>query len=149
MTGITDTHRRAAIRGREAVAQWRIKSGVWAGRVFGLLYAVLALVPLVASGGRLWGIALFLLVIAAGILYAAERARAGSRVAACVLLVLFVLAKLVDGRPLWAGALWSLIFLGAFANGVWGTFALAATRRDALLVPPAPSRHPPGEQVAS
>jgi hypothetical protein len=147
MTEITDTHRRAALRGRESVARWRIESGVWAGRLLALLYAVLALVPMVASGGRLWGTTILFLLIAAGIFYAAERTRAGSRVAACALVAMFVLAKLVDARPLWAGALWSLIILGALANGVWGTFALAATRRDAHLVPPAPARRAHGEQV--
>jgi hypothetical protein len=147
MTEITDTHRRAALRGRESVARWRIESGVWAGRLFALLYTVLAIIPMVASGGRSWGPTIFFLLIAAGIFYASERTRAGSRVAACVLFALFVLAKLVDDRPLWAGALWSLIILGALANGVWGTFALAATRRDALLVPPTPPRGGQGERI--
>ena len=149
MTEITDTHRRAALRGRESVARWRIESGVWAGRLFALLYAVLALIAMVTSGGRLWGVTIFFLLIAAGIYYAAERTRVGSRVAACALVALFVVAKLVDDRPLWAGALWSLIILGALANGVWGTFALAAARRDALLVPPAPPRRGEGERIHS
>ncbi|MFL5606009.1 MAG: hypothetical protein ACJ8AD_06150 [Gemmatimonadaceae bacterium] len=144
MTEITDTHRRAALRGRESVARWRIESGVWAGRLVGLFYVVTSLLPVLTSRGQLWGVTLFFLLIAGGILYAAERTRAGSRVAACSLLAFFVVAKLTDGRPLWAGALWTVIIVAALGNGVWGTFALAAARRDALLVPPAPPR---GERI--
>ena len=96
---------------------------------------------LVTTGVALWTVAITYLVIAAGILWATERTRSGSRLAACVLLGLFVLAKLVDVQPLRAGALWSVIIIIALANGIWGTFALARTRREALLVPPAPPKH--------
>ena len=149
MTGeITDTHRRAALRGREAVAHWRIKSAVWAGRLYTILFVVLSIVPLLRRGSPDWGSAIILLLFAGGLLYASERLRAGSRAAAIVLLVLFVLTKLVDwlvgGAPLYAGALWTIIILGALGNGVWGTFALAKVRREAELVPPAPAR---GERV--
>jgi hypothetical protein len=66
----------------------------------------------------------------------------GSRLAAALVLGLFVLAKLADwllaGVPWYSGLLWTLIILGALANGLWGTFALAAVTRDAANVPPAP-----------
>ena len=144
MTEITDTHRRAKLRGRESVAKWRIESGVWAGRLFAVLYGVLTIFPLLRRDGPDWASAAVLVVIAAGLLIATERMRHGSRAAACVLLSLFLAAKLgawaLGGEPLWRGALWSVIILGALANGVWGTFALAAVRRDAALVPPAPPR---------
>ena len=144
MTEPTDTHRRAALRGREAVARWRIKSGVWAGRLFALLFAVVSIVPLLRSGAPDWGSAIVLALVAVGVIVAAERMRHGSRLAACVLLALFIVAKLADwllaGVPWYSGALWTLIILGALVNGVWGTFALAGVTRDAASVPPAPSR---------
>jgi hypothetical protein len=144
MTETTDTHRRAALRGREAVARWRIQSGVWAGRLFALLFAVLSILPLLRQQGPDWGSAIVLALLAAGIVLAAERMRRSSRLAACLLLVLFVNAKLSDwllaGVPWWHGALLTVIIAGALTNGVWGTFALVAVQRDAAQVPPAPPR---------
>ena len=144
MTIVTDTQRRAALRGREAVAKGRITSGVWAGRLFAVLFAVLAIAPLLQRGQPNWVGALVLAVIAGAILFATERMRRGGRVAACILLALFVGAKLLSwlagGAPLWSGALWTVLIFCALANGVWGTFALAAVRRDAEHVPPAPPR---------
>ena len=144
MTDITDTHRRAALRGREAVAKGRITSGVWAGRLFAVLFAVLAIAPLLQRGQPNWAGALVLAVIAGAILFATERMRRGNRAAACTLLGLFVGAKLLSwlagGAPLWSGALWTVLIFCALANGVWGTFALTAVKRDAEHVPPAPPR---------
>ena len=143
-TEITDTHRRAAIRGREAVAQSRITGAVWAGRLYTILFVVLSVAPLLRRGSPDWMSAIILLLFAAGFLYATERMRRGSRVAATALLAFFVLTKLADwllgGAPIYAGALWTVIILGALVNGVWGTFALAKVRKDAASVPPAPPR---------
>lgn len=144
MSETTDTRKRAALRGREAVARWRIRSGVWAGRIFAVLFAVVSIVPLLRSGGPDWASTIVLALLAGGIVFATERMRRGSRIAACLLLLLFVAAKLSDwllgGVPLWHGALWSVIIAAALANGVWGTFILAAVQREAALVPPAPPR---------
>ena len=144
---VTDTRRRASLRGREAVARGRITSGVWAGRLYTIILAVLSIVPLLRRGDPDWLSAASLSLMAAGILFATERMRRGGRVAACVLLGLFVTAKLsswlVGGTPLWQGALWTVVIFGALANGVWGTFALAAVQRDAEHVPPAPQRTAP------
>jgi hypothetical protein len=143
-TEITDTHRRAALRGRESVAKWRIESGVWAGRLYAVFYGVVAIVPLLSGERRNWIAAAAIMLLAVAVFFTTEEMRRGSRVAACVLLGMFVSAKLsswlVQGQPLWSGALWTILFLGALGSGVWGTFALAAVRRDALLVPPAPPR---------
>ena len=146
MAEITDTHRRAALRGRESVAQWRIQSAVWAGRLYAILFTVLTIVPLLRRGGPDWASAAVLIVIAGAVLFSTERMRRGDRAAACVLLGLFVLAKLagwlLNGEPLWNGLVWTVIIFGALANGVWGTFELAAVRRAAVDVPPAPPREP-------
>jgi hypothetical protein len=144
MTPPSDTHRRAAIRGRESVAQWRIKSGVWAARLFAVLFAIMSVLPLLQRAAPNWVGAFILALIAVWILVASELLRRGSRIAAILLLVAFVTAKLatwlVVGDPIYSGALWSLIIVGALANGVWGAFELAAVRHEAALIPPAPPK---------
>lgn len=144
MTEITDTHRRASLRGRESVARWRIESGVWSGRLFSVLYVVLSILPLLRREGPDWIGAIAMAAVTAGLLFATQRMKHGSRVAGCVLLTLFILAKLgswlVGGQPLWHGLFWTIVIAGGLANGVWGTFALAAVHRDAANVPPAPAR---------
>src|SRR5689334_24933330 len=81
-TELSDTRRRAELRGREAEAQWRIKSAVWAGRLYAVIFVVLSLVPLLNRGGPSWASTIVFLIIAAGLLFATEQMRKGSRVAA-------------------------------------------------------------------
>jgi hypothetical protein len=144
MSSISDTRKRAELRGREAVAQWRIRAAVWAGRVFAVIVVVTAIVSLVQGGVANWPGVVVLLLFAAGIAFAAERMKKGSQVAAVLLLCLFIVAKLgawwLGGERWYAGALWAVIIIGALINGIWGTFALAQIRREAQLVPPAPPR---------
>ena len=148
MTELTDTHCRAALRGRESVARWRIESGVWSGRLYGAFYGVLAILPLLsgAKGAQSWGPALYFVVLAASILVATEQMKRGSRLAALVLFALFAAAKVsawrMQGQSLWSGLVWTVLIAGGLANGLWGTFALASVERDALTVPPAPPREP-------
>jgi hypothetical protein len=145
-TEITDTHRRAALRGRESVARWRIESGVWSGRLYGVFFGVLAILPLLSGGSeqQRWGDALYFIVLSASILVATEQMKRGSRLAACVLFTLFAAAKisawLMQGQPLSSGLVWTVLIAGGLANGIWGTFALASVNHDALSVPPAPPR---------
>jgi membrane-bound ClpP family serine protease len=133
MTDATAARRRAELRGREAVARWRITSGVWAGRIYAAFFVALALIALERSG-RDWPSAIILLVTAGAVLLAAERMRQGSRAAALALLGLFVGAKVtawfISGQPIWTGALWSLILGGAMVNGIWGAFVLARVRAE-------------------
>jgi hypothetical protein len=144
MTAPTDTHRRAAIRGREAVAQWRIKSGVWAARLFAVLFAVISVLPLLRRDAPDWVGGIIVAVIAVAILVASQMLSRGNRIAAIVLVTAFAGAKLaswlVAKEPIYQGALWTVIIAGALANGVWGAFELAAVRRDAALIPPAAPR---------
>jgi hypothetical protein len=139
-TGKTDTHRRAELRGRESVARWRIESAVWAGRLFAVVFAVATIAPMFKRGGPDWLAIVILGLISAAVLVATQLVHDGSRGAAVALLALFVAAKLgawqLGGDPLSSGLLWSVIFIGAFANGIWGTFSLAAVRSDAALAPP-------------
>jgi hypothetical protein len=144
MPAPSDTHRRAAIRGRQSVALWRINSGVWAARLFAVYFAVMSILPLLQQTAPNWTGAIILALIAIWLLVASELLRRGSRIAAVLLLVAFLAAKLatwlLGGSPIYSGALWSLIIAGALANGVWGAFELAAVRRQAALIPPAPPR---------
>ncbi|HEV7705630.1 MAG TPA: hypothetical protein VGO46_15135 [Gemmatimonadaceae bacterium] len=149
---ITDTHRRAALRGRESVARWRIESGVWSGRLYGVFYGVLALLPLVSGGiaERRWVEATMLVLLAASILVATEQMKRGSRLVACLLFALFAAAQFSEwrtqGRSSLSGVFWAVLIAGGLANGIWGTFALAKVQHDALGVPPAPSREEKARQ---
>src|SRR5215208_1532970 len=135
MNEVSDTHRRAAIRGREALAQSRIRSAVWAGRVFAALFAALSIFPLLRRGSPNWAGVAVLVLLAIAVLGLSEFLRRGSRIAAGLLLAAFVLAKLsswlVAGEPLWHGALFTIIIAGALVNGVWGSVEMVAIRRDA------------------
>jgi hypothetical protein len=143
---LSDTRRRAALRGREAEGQWRIKSAVWAGRLYTIVFVVLSIVPLLSRGGPDWISAIILLLFAGALLYSTEKMRKGSIVAAGAVLTMVVLTKLADwligGAPLYAGALWMVIIIGALVNGVWGTVILARVRREAAIIPPTPPRAP-------
>jgi hypothetical protein len=144
MTAPSDTHRRAANRGREAVALWRIKSGVWAARLFAVIFAALSIFPLLQKGAPNWVGTFILVLVAIWILVASELLRRGSRVAAVLLLLAYLAAKLttwlVAGEPVYSGLFWNIVIVGALANGVWGAFELKAVQREAALIPPAPPR---------
>jgi hypothetical protein len=139
----SDTHHRAALRGREGVARWRLRGAVWAGRVYTVAFALYSIAPLLHREGPDWGSAAVLLVAALGMAVATIHVGRGSRVAAGALLGWFVLTKLASwllaGQPLWHGAIWTLIVGGALVNGVWGTIELTRVRREAATVPPAPA----------
>ena len=140
----SDTHHRAALRGREGVARWRLRGAVWAGRLYAIAFAVYSIVPLLNRDGPDWVTAAVLLVAALGMVVATVHVGRGSRVAASALLGWFVLTKLADwllaGQPIWHGALWTLIIGGALVNGVWGAVELTRVTREAATVPPAPMR---------
>ena len=72
MTEVTDTHRRAGLRGREAVARRRINSGVRAGRVLGIVWGLASIVPLALREPRSLAVSI---AFVAGILLATERMR--------------------------------------------------------------------------
>jgi hypothetical protein len=144
MTAPTDTHRRAAIRGREAVAQSRIRSAVWSARLFALIVGALSIFPLLQADHRNWLAVAVLLLLALAVLGLSEMLRRGNLLAAGLLLGAFLLAKLsawlLAGEPWWHGIFWTLLIAGALANGLWGSFAMAAIRREAATIPPAPPR---------
>lgn len=144
MIELTDTHRRAALRGRESVARSHIAGAVWAGRVFAILFAALTVLPLIFGRDDAWADAILYSVLCIAVLYVTSRLSTGSKPAAISLLTLYVATKLADWlllqQPLYNGLLWTVILVGAFCNGVWGTFALSAVKRDSALVPHAPPR---------
>ena len=131
---LSDTNRRAKLRGRGAVAQWRISGAVWAGRAFAAVVAIGALTSLFSKNPDALIGGAIILIVAGIVLVATFRVSRGSRPAAVALFILYLLAKLSSwkfgGESLWAGALWSVILIGAFGNGIWGTFELAAIARE-------------------
>ena len=138
----TDTRRRASVRGRQAVARWRISSGVWGARLYAALFAVVSIFPIVYSGEPQWMSAAILLVLALTVLALSEMLRRGSRVAAVLLVAAVVAAKLRSWlyarEPLSHGVVWTIVVLAALMNGAWGAFALAAANREASKIPPRP-----------
>jgi hypothetical protein len=150
VTPPTDTQRRARIRSRESVARWRISSAVWGARVFAVILAVLSILPLLRRDHPDWISTTILVLLALSMFVAGEFLRRGSRTAAILLVIAFVAAKLLSwlgGDPIYAGALWTIIILGALLNGVWGAFELTAVKREAATVPPAPTRASRGPAV--
>jgi hypothetical protein len=87
-----------------------------------------------------WTAAAILFSFALIVLALSEWLRRGSRVAALLLVGAVVAAKLRSWlyahEPITYGSVWTIIVLVALANGVWGTFELAAARRDAARIPP-------------
>lgn len=115
---------------------------MWGTRLYAALFAVVSIFPIVYAGVPQWSSAAILLGIALAVLALSEWLRRGSRVAALLLFAAVLAAKLRSWlyahEPLSYGAVWTIIVLIAVANGVWGTFELAAARRDAARIPPAP-----------
>ena len=90
-----------------------------------------------------WRSAAILAGFALVVLGLSEWLRRGSRVAAVLLLSAVIAAKLRSWlyahEPFFYGSVWTIILLATFANGIWGTFELAAARRErslASLKPP-------------
>ena len=132
---MSETNRRAKLRGRGAVAQWRIAGAVWAGRAFAAVVALSAVFGSLMSKNRDAVLGGAIILLLSGIVFATSwRVSRGSRSAAVGLLTLYLVAKLSSwkfaGESLWAGALWSVLLIGAFCNGIWGTFELAAIVRE-------------------
>jgi len=144
VTEISDTRRRAELRGRESVARWRIKTGLWAGRVLAAMTVLPILLSFTRTGGPSTTTVVSQLIYGAIVLFAAERAGRGGRWAAAFLLGLFLLnlalISAIGAQSLTDGIVLKLAITFCLAQGVWGTFALARVQRDALLVPPAPPR---------
>ena len=125
---VEGTRRRAALRGQEGVARWRIKTGIWCAR----LYAVVAAVPALASilwGGATVTTVVFSLVYAGVVTVLSVRIARGSRRSAIALLVMFVLDKVMafasyGPRGLYQGSLIAVIIGFGLVQGVWGTSIL-------------------------
>jgi TctA family transporter len=125
---------RPGLRGEEAEARWRIRTGTWGARVLAVVLAVPALAALIWPGQAAGADIVFLLTAAAVALVASERLRRGSRTAAVVLLAGFVTLKLLlwltGYAPLLRAWLLSAVLIFCLAQGVWGTVILARVRRE-------------------
>ena len=138
MTALTDTHRRAALRGRESVARWRIESASWVGWLYVLNGIVVLTIGAVKGTATSIAVAAGGVGVAAAMVYGIQRMRRGSRVAACAVVGFALFSVLTKG--LGEINVLDAIVLALLANGAWGVFQLAEVRRDAAHVPPAPMR---------
>jgi hypothetical protein len=133
-----ETHRRAALRRREALARDRLTGAIWVARFYALLFAAVAILPTLRNGTG--GLLQSALVIAlAGALFGASTLlRDGSRWAAIGLLLAFVAiqvaAMLASGPPVWHNLVVSVFVLAALLNGTLGAFQLAAIRTEAATL---------------
>lgn len=141
---VSDTHKRAMLRGREAVARMRLKGGVWATRLYATLGGVTTLLAIFGPGGPHWVPAIVMAVWASALLIASNRIERGSRVDACILFGLFLLGSLGNfltvGNINWFTGAVSAVVLLVLGNAVIGTFELAKIRKEEALIayPPAP-----------
>ena len=136
---LSDTYRRAELRGREAVARSRLTGGVWAARLFATGNAMAAVLAIVGPGPPLWRAGISLGIWSAGMVIAAERIENGGRLDAALLFAVFFLGDVVrwlSGRHSGVlSLLISVVVLFALGNAVWGTFALERIRRERETVP--------------
>ena len=133
-TGVEATRRRAALRGAEAVARWRLRTGAWTGRVYAVVAAVPALAALLWHGPATVPTIIAAVIFALIALALSFGVARGSRIAAAVLLGLFVLDKLVamaayGARGLYQGLVLALILAFGLVQGVWGAWSLQAVER--------------------
>jgi len=147
-SNVESTRRRAALRGEEAIANWRIKTGTWTARVYAVVIAAPALSALFWQGGATVPIMVYSIITAAIVLFASFRVSSGSRRAAIAVLVFFAFDRVVaitayGWRGLFQGLLIGAIIAFGLIQGVWGTSrrrALTAERaRDEAAVASQPT----------
>src|SRR5690348_12948127 len=129
---VAATRRRAALRGEEAVANWRIRTGAWAARLYAVVRAIPALAALLWQGPATVPVMVYSIITALIVLVASFRIALGSRRAAIVVLAFFVLDKALaivtyGWRGLYQGFLVAAIIAFGLVQGVWGT-----SRRNAI-----------------
>jgi hypothetical protein len=144
---VAATRRRAALRGEEAVADWRIRTGTWAARVFAVVSAAPALAALFWQGPASVGAMVYSMIVAVAVTVASFRIARGSRWAAVAVLAYFALDKLMavatyGWRGLYQGALIAAIIAFGLVQGVRGTYrkrsiATVRAREAAGVVPQA------------
>jgi hypothetical protein len=131
------------LRGREAVARWRLRAGLWAAWLSATACAINAVLAVIGPGGPQWRVAISFAGWAAGLIIAAPRIESGSRGDAVALFAVFLVGDLVrwltGHGSFWSGVL-SVLVLLALGNAVWGTFALARIEHEKAEIPPVPSR---------
>jgi hypothetical protein len=134
-TDVAAARRRASLRGEEAVAQWRIKAGAWAARLYALVQAVPALGAILWSGPATTFILTYSILTASVILALSFRIARGSRRVAIGLLGFFLFEKFLavsrfGWRGLYSGLLIAVVIAFGLVQGVWGTSRRAALDRE-------------------
>ena len=134
-TSVEATRRRAALRGAEAVARWRLRTGAWSGRLYAVVAAVPALTALLWHGPATVPTIIGSVIFASIALALSFGVARGSRPAAAVLLALFLLDKLLavaayGARGIYQGLLLALVLAFGLTQGVWGAWSLRAVERE-------------------
>jgi hypothetical protein len=141
---IAATRRRAALRGEEAVANWRIKTGAWTTRLYAVVSAAPALAAILWSGPATGFVIAYSIVTAGLLLWASFRIARGGRAAAIAVLAFFAIDRLVavasyGPRGLLQGLLIAGIIGFGLIQGVWGTSRrrsiIAEQSREAATIP--------------
>src|SRR5262245_21984726 len=123
------TRRRAALRGEEAVARWRLKSGAWSARVWAVAAAAPALKAVLWPSTQSVPTIIFSLVVAAVFVWLSFAVARGNVRASVALLALFALDRAMavanfGARGLTQGLLVSVVIGFGLVQGVWGVYAL-------------------------
>ena len=132
-TDIAATRRRATLRGEEAVANWRIKTGTWAARIYAVMCAAPAISAILWKGPATVAVIIYSIVLAGLVLFASFRIAKGGRTAAIAVLAFFLLDKVFaivsyGWRGLYQGLLIAAVIAFGLIQGVWGT-----SRRRAIV----------------
>lgn len=129
------TRRRATLRGAEAIARWRMRTGAWAARVYAVFAAVPALIALFWGGEMIISITVISIVFALIAVFISFRIARGSLRAAIAMLAIFVaergLSYAASGwHGLYQGVIVTAVVAFGLVQGVWGAATLQSIERE-------------------
>jgi|SRR5437763_14570522 len=134
-TDVQATRRRAALRGEEAVARWRIKAGAWSARVWAVVAAAPALAAILWPSGQTVPVIIVSLAFAALFLGLSFPISRGSFRASLAMLALFAVDKglAVASHGIVGvtnGLLVSVVIVFGLVQGFWGASSLRRIQRE-------------------
>src|SRR3954464_5499075 len=134
-TDVQATRRRAALRGDEAVARWRIRAGAWSARVWAVVAAAPALAAVLWPSGHTVVTIVLALAVAALFLGLSFPIARGSFRASLAILALFALDKGLAVASygvagITTGLLVSVVIVFGLVQGFWGASSLRRIQRE-------------------
>jgi len=132
--GVEAMRQRAALRGEEAVARWRMRTAAWSARVYAILVAIPILSAVLFGGPAPIVLTTLTLAVALIIVWISFLVARGSMRAAAALLGLFLFDRIVAFLTLGPrGLSQGIIVMGIVAfgsvQGVWGGWSLRNIER--------------------